>query len=68
MKAFLAAGARIDVEDESELSLAQTVRRYKRADLSFLRDRVREEHPGIGADWWDEWMDQQAADDEDTPW
>ncbi|MFJ2951353.1 ankyrin repeat domain-containing protein [Streptomyces sp. NPDC087226] len=67
VEAFLAAGARIDVEDESELSLAQTVRRYKRADLSFLRDRVREEHPGAGADWWDEWMEQRAADDEDIP-
>ncbi|MEW2072293.1 ankyrin repeat domain-containing protein [Streptomyces sp. NPDC013433] len=66
VEALLAAGARIDVEDQMELSLAQVIRRYKRSDLAFLRKRVREEHPGLGADWWDEYMDrneQEEADD-----
>ncbi|QDY81006.1 ankyrin repeat domain-containing protein [Streptomyces qinzhouensis] len=63
---LLAAGARIDVIDETELSLAQSVRRYKRTDLTFLRDRVLEEHPGIGSDWFDEHMDQRDSyEDED---
>ncbi|MFE4420035.1 ankyrin repeat domain-containing protein [Streptomyces sp. NPDC056817] len=65
VEALLAAGARIDVIDQSELSLAQVVRRYKRPDLAFLADRVREEHPGIGADWWDEWMDEKDKEDAD---
>lgn len=59
VEALVAAGARLDVIDGSELSLAQIVRRYKRPDLTFLRERVQEEHPGIGAEWWDEWMDEQ---------
>lgn len=67
VEVFLAAGARIDVVDESGLSLAQVVRQYKRADLAFLRDRVRQEHPGLGRDGWDEWMDKYAADSEDVP-
>ncbi|MFF3410554.1 ankyrin repeat domain-containing protein [Streptomyces sp. NPDC002742] len=62
VEALVAAGARLDVTDESELSLAQLVRRYKRPDLAFLHDRVREEHPGAGAEWWDEWMEEQAED------
>ncbi|MFJ3985013.1 ankyrin repeat domain-containing protein [Streptomyces fungicidicus] len=65
VEAFLAAGARIDVIDQSELSLAQVIRRYRRADLRSLRERVQEEHPGIGADWWDEWMDRQEERDAD---
>ncbi|CAL9413903.1 ankyrin repeat domain-containing protein [Streptomyces sp. enrichment culture] len=70
VEALLAAGARIDVVDESELSLAQTIRRYKRSDLAFLRKRVREEHPGVGAEWWDEWMEEREeyhADEPDEP-
>lgn len=63
VEAFLAAGARIDVVDEQELSLAQVIRRYKRFDLSFLRERVLEEHPGLGAGWWDDWMDESEDDD-----
>ncbi|TVZ79706.1 ankyrin repeat domain-containing protein [Streptomyces sp. BK340] len=59
VEALVAAGARLDVIDQSELSLAQLVRRYKRPDLAFLRERVQEEHPGVGAEWWDEWMDDQ---------
>jgi hypothetical protein len=59
VEALVAAGARLDVIDQSELSLAQLVRRYKRSDLEFLRARVREEHPDVGAEWWDEWMDEQ---------
>ncbi|MFE2298825.1 ankyrin repeat domain-containing protein [Streptomyces sp. NPDC059445] len=70
VKALVAAGARLDVVDESELSLAQIVRRYKRRDLAFLQKRVQTEHPGIGADWWDEWMEEEAenyADEPDEP-
>ncbi|WP_405444957.1 ankyrin repeat domain-containing protein [Streptomyces erythrochromogenes] len=57
VRALLAAGARIDVTDETELSLSQEIRRYKRTDLTFLRDRVDEEFPDIGADWFDEHME-----------
>ncbi|MFE1885511.1 ankyrin repeat domain-containing protein [Streptomyces diastatochromogenes] len=73
VEALVAAGARLDVIDQSELSLAQLVRRYKRPDLAFLRERVEEEHPGVGAEWWDEWMDEQdeyyadEPDDEEEP-
>ncbi|MFD5633325.1 ankyrin repeat domain-containing protein [Streptomyces sp. NPDC127077] len=70
VKALVAAGARLDPVDESELSLAQIVRRYKRRDLAFLQKRVQAEHPGIGADWWDEWMEEEAenyADEPDEP-
>ncbi|MFI2207846.1 ankyrin repeat domain-containing protein [Streptomyces sp. NPDC020192] len=67
VEALVAAGARLDVIDESELSLAQLVRRYKRRDLTFLRERVEEEHPGVGAEWWDEYMDQQEEYDADDP-
>ncbi|MFJ4776578.1 ankyrin repeat domain-containing protein [Streptomyces sp. NPDC088762] len=65
---LLAAGSRIDVIDEMELSLSQEIRRYKRTDLAFLRDRVDEEFPGIGADWFDEHMEyrEEDADDEDA--
>ncbi|MGW6982416.1 ankyrin repeat domain-containing protein [Streptomyces sp. NPDC054932] len=67
VRALLAAGSRIDVIDEMELSLSQEVRRYQRTDLGFLRDRVDEEFPGIGADWFDEHMEyrEEAEADED---
>ncbi|MFI6007865.1 ankyrin repeat domain-containing protein [Streptomyces sp. NPDC051243] len=67
VEALVAAGARLDVVDQSELSLAQLVRRYKRRDLAFLRARVLEEHPGVGAEWWDEWQDEQEEYDADDP-
>ncbi|MFF5973342.1 ankyrin repeat domain-containing protein [Streptomyces sp. NPDC012769] len=63
---LLAAGARIDVTDETELSLAQVIRRYQRTDLAFLRRRVLREHPGIGSDWFDDYLDERdSADDFD---
>ncbi|MGV9312844.1 ankyrin repeat domain-containing protein [Streptomyces sp. NPDC003691] len=62
---LLAAGARIDVTDEMELSLAQVIRRYKRTDLAFLSDRVVQEHPGIGSDWFDDHMDQRDSDEDE---
>ncbi|MEU6507573.1 ankyrin repeat domain-containing protein [Streptomyces sp. NPDC046942] len=68
VEALVAAGARLDVTDQDELSLAQLVRRYKRPDLAFLRERVEAEHPGVGAEWWDEYLDEQeqyAEDDAD---
>lgn len=59
---LLDAGARIDVIDEMELSLAQVIRRYQRTDLMFLRRRVLQEHPGIGSEWWDEYMSEQDSE------
>ncbi|MBZ9644619.1 ankyrin repeat domain-containing protein, partial [Streptomyces sp. PSKA30] len=59
---LLDAGARIDVIDEMELSLAQVIRRYERTDLMFLRRRVLQEHPGIGSEWWDEYMSEQDSE------
>ncbi|MEV6682098.1 ankyrin repeat domain-containing protein [Streptomyces erythrochromogenes] len=66
VRALLAAGARIDVIDEMELSLSQEIHRYRRTDLAFLRERVDAEFPGIGADWFDEHMEyREAAEDEE---
>ncbi len=65
VRALLAAGSRIDVIDEMELSLSQEIRRYKRTDLTFLRDRVDEEFPDIGADWFDEHMEYREDDEDD---
>ncbi|MFI1958362.1 ankyrin repeat domain-containing protein [Streptomyces althioticus] len=64
VEALLDAGARIDVEDHMELSLAHVVRRYRRADLAFLEKRVREEHPDVGADWWDDHLFRDDEDDD----
>ncbi|MEV0411576.1 ankyrin repeat domain-containing protein [Streptomyces sp. NPDC050448] len=64
VRAFVEAGSRIDVTDDSELSLAQVVRRYKRTDLAFLRGRVEEEFPDIGSEWFDEYMDERESDEE----
>jgi hypothetical protein len=63
VEALLEAGARIDVVcrvdayDETALSLAQTVRRYRRADLAFLARRVRTEYPGVNDAGWDEYTE-----------
>ncbi|MBT2405187.1 MULTISPECIES: ankyrin repeat domain-containing protein [unclassified Streptomyces] len=65
VRALLAAGSRIDVVDEMDLSLSQEIRRYKRTDLAFLRRRVDEEFPDIGADWWDEYMEEREDDEDD---
>ncbi|MFE5484458.1 ankyrin repeat domain-containing protein [Streptomyces sp. NPDC056527] len=59
---LLDAGARIDVTDEMELSLAQVIRRYDRNDLMFLRRRVLSEHPGIGSEWFDEYMSERDSE------
>lgn len=59
---LLDAGARIDVTDEMELSLAQVIRRYERTDLMFLRRRVLREHPGIGSEWFDEYMSERDSE------
>ncbi|MEU2390483.1 ankyrin repeat domain-containing protein [Streptomyces sp. NPDC007369] len=61
VRAFVEAGSRIDVIDDMELSLAQVIRRYQRTDLAFLRSRVEEEFPGIGSEWFDEYMDERDA-------
>ncbi|MDH2392499.1 ankyrin repeat domain-containing protein [Streptomyces sp. HNM0663] len=75
VEALVAAGARIDVTDPLGLSLAQVIRRYGRTDLRFLWARVRREHPGIGADWWEEWhagrgkgADWNMDEDGDADW
>ncbi|MFI9630666.1 ankyrin repeat domain-containing protein [Streptomyces sp. NPDC052042] len=68
VRALIEAGARIDVVDQMELSLGQLVRMYRRTDLQFLRERVEREHPGTGAEWWDEWQDEReehGSEDED---
>ncbi|MFF7145874.1 ankyrin repeat domain-containing protein [Streptomyces nodosus] len=71
VEALLTAGARIDVVapvdaySKMDLSLAQTIRRYKRTDLDFLAQRVRAEHPGVGDEWWDEYHDAYVDADED---
>ncbi|MBW5484787.1 ankyrin repeat domain-containing protein [Streptomyces bambusae] len=60
VRALLEAGSRIDIVDNMDMSLAQIIRRYHRTDLGFLSDRVKEEFPDIGNDWWDDWMDDQS--------
>ncbi|MEV7616799.1 ankyrin repeat domain-containing protein [Streptomyces sp. NPDC089799] len=65
VRALVDAGARIDVVDAMDTSLAQIIRRYRREDLGFLRDRVREEFPGLGNEWWDDWMDDREEYEED---
>ncbi|MFB7939741.1 ankyrin repeat domain-containing protein [Streptomyces sp. NPDC056049] len=67
---LVAAGARIDATDEMELSLAQIVRKYARTDLMFLRRRVLAEHPGIGSDWYDDYIEERDGEpdwDEEPP-
>lgn len=64
VEALLDAGARIDVEDHMEQSLAHVIRRYRRSDLSFLEKRVREEYPDVGADWWDDYLSRDDEDDD----
>ncbi|GGS82288.1 MULTISPECIES: ankyrin repeat domain-containing protein [Streptomyces] len=69
VRALVAAGSRIDATDEADLSLAQIIRRFRRTDLGFLRSRVEEEFPGIGADWFDDWIEEQeeyAETDDDA--
>ncbi|MGC4945757.1 ankyrin repeat domain-containing protein [Streptomyces sp. DT224] len=59
---LLDAGARIDVSDQTELSLEQMIRKYRRTDLRFLAERVLKEHPDAGSEWWDEWNDDEDDD------
>ncbi|MFD8635858.1 ankyrin repeat domain-containing protein [Streptomyces sp. NPDC059533] len=65
VRALVAAGSRIDVTEEMDLSLSQEIRRYKRKDLAFLQERVDEEFPDIGADWFDEHMEYREEDEEE---
>ncbi|MEW2131559.1 ankyrin repeat domain-containing protein [Streptomyces sp. NPDC005435] len=67
---LLDVGARIDGVNDSGLSLAQVIRSYDRYDLMFLRRRVLKEHPGIGSEWYDEYLserDEEPDWDEDPP-
>ncbi|NEC68623.1 ankyrin repeat domain-containing protein [Streptomyces sp. SID9727] len=61
---LLDAGARIDVSDQTELSLEQMIRKYRRTDLRFLAERVLTEHPDAGSEWWDEWNEDEDDDEE----
>jgi hypothetical protein len=65
VEALLAAGARVDVVDGQERSLAHLVRMYGRTDLRSLRERVLRDHPGLGASWWERFDD--ASDLFDVP-
>ncbi|MFE6979087.1 ankyrin repeat domain-containing protein [Streptomyces sp. NPDC057682] len=66
VRALLDAGARPDVVDQTELSLDQVIRKYRRTDLRFLAERVAEEFPDLGAEWWEEWdPDEDDLDDLD---
>ncbi|CAL9315832.1 ankyrin repeat domain-containing protein [Streptomyces sp. SudanB25_2051] len=67
--ALLAAGARVDVLDHQQRSLAHLVRIYGRRDLRFLRERVQRDHPGLGSAWWEEYggVDAEPQDDETGP-
>ncbi|MET9963848.1 ankyrin repeat domain-containing protein [Streptomyces sp. NPDC006326] len=62
VRALLDAGSRIDVVDDQDLSLAQVIRRYQRSDLAFLGSRVEEQFPGLGSEWFDEYMDEREDD------
>ncbi|TRV79803.1 ankyrin repeat domain-containing protein [Streptomyces sp. 130] len=59
------AGARIDVSDQTELSLEQMIRKYRRTDLRFLAERVLREHPDAGSEWWDEWNEDEGGYDDE---
>ncbi|MEV8530609.1 ankyrin repeat domain-containing protein [Streptomyces sp. NPDC051211] len=60
VRALLGAGARIDITDQSKMSLAQMITRYRRTDLAFLAERTEAECPGIGAVWWDRYNERIA--------
>ncbi|MFF3955038.1 ankyrin repeat domain-containing protein [Streptomyces sp. NPDC001890] len=62
--ALIGAGARIDVVDRAGLPLDQLIREHRRTDLGFLRARVENEHPGLGAGRWYE-REQRKDDGED---
>ncbi|MFC8533095.1 ankyrin repeat domain-containing protein [Streptomyces sp. NPDC057249] len=62
---LLDAGARIDVSDQTGLSLEQMIRKYRRTDLRFLAERMLKEHPDAGSEWWDEWNDGEEDYDAD---
>ncbi|GAA3282784.1 ankyrin repeat domain-containing protein [Streptomyces lavendulae] len=67
VRALIDAGARLDVTDEAEMSLSQLVRRFRRTDLTFVRELVDERYPDIGADYFDEymeWRDEEEAGEE----
>ncbi|MFE3760892.1 ankyrin repeat domain-containing protein [Streptomyces sp. NPDC059104] len=67
VRALIEAGARLDVTDEAEMSLSQLVRRFRRDDLTFVRELVDERYPDIGADYFDEymeWRDEEEAGQE----
>ncbi|MEV7617804.1 ankyrin repeat domain-containing protein [Streptomyces sp. NPDC089799] len=60
VRALLAAGCRIDVVDDSGMSLAQMITRYRRTDLDFLAARLAAECPGIGSRAWD-WANERLV-------
>ncbi|WP_216858202.1 ankyrin repeat domain-containing protein [Actinomadura verrucosospora] len=48
VRALLDAGARIDAQDEDEITVARVIG-WRRTDLDFLTKRIEEEHPDL--DW-----------------
>ncbi|MGO4456959.1 ankyrin repeat domain-containing protein [Streptomyces sp. M-16] len=66
VRALIDAGARLDVTDEAEMSLSQLVRRFRRDDLTFVRELVDERYPDIGADYFDEYMEWRDEEDADA--
>ncbi|MEU0275715.1 ankyrin repeat domain-containing protein [Streptomyces sp. NPDC006307] len=62
VEALVDAGARLDVVDSMDLSVEQFIMQYQRADLAFLRERLEKEHPGLGADWWEDFDGEEIED------
>ncbi|MEU7281057.1 ankyrin repeat domain-containing protein [Streptomyces sp. NPDC045431] len=62
VEALVDAGARLDAVDSMELSVEQLLMQYQRTDLAFLKERLEEEHPGIGADWWEDFEGEEIED------
>ncbi|MFB4314249.1 ankyrin repeat domain-containing protein [Actinomadura sp. 21ATH] len=52
VRALVDAGARLDVVDDMEFGLIDLIRRWKRTDLAWLKDRLEAEHPDVGGGYW----------------
>ncbi|MFI0352710.1 ankyrin repeat domain-containing protein [Actinomadura sp. 9N407] len=52
IRALVDAGARIDVVDEMEFGLIDFIKRWKRTDLGWLRERLEAECPDAGGAFW----------------
>ncbi|WP_395109851.1 ankyrin repeat domain-containing protein [Actinomadura sp. SCN-SB] len=52
IRALIDAGARIDIVDGWGMGLIDLIKRTRRADLGWLRERLKKEHPDVGGMWW----------------